>query len=335
MIAAGHDPVLHVTNGDSTVRLLEASDIPGDILPWQDVLHEGPVPAHLPPDELAEIRAAYLTSQGWAVDVQAVRASFASRDHALETCAVRDEVVLWFEHDLYDQLQLIEVLDRLSGPHRPRPGRLTMTPGDDYLGTQKATAFRPLFDARHDVTDAEFAAARGAWRAFRSADLRDVERLTPEAMSPLPHLRAAMRRHLEEAPDVRTGLSRSERQALEVLATDSCTAAKAFTRSHHERETAIFLGDSSFASYLVRMSDVEHPLVAFEGGEAITRAATHDQVRFWGRLVEITANGRDVLAGRADHVLLNGVDRWMGGAQLQGNEVPWRWDADREVISVG
>jgi len=33
-----------------------------------------------------------------------------------------------------------------------------------------------------------------------------------------------------------------------------------------------------------------------------------------------------VLAGKADHITLNGIDRWIGGVHLFGNQVPWRWD---------
>jgi hypothetical protein len=34
-----------------------------------------------------------------------------------------------------------------------------------------------------------------------------------------------------------------------------------------------------------------------------------------------------VLAGEADHVRLNGIDRWLGGVHLEGDEAAWRWDA--------
>jgi hypothetical protein len=34
--------------------------------------------------------------------------------------------------------------------------------------------------------------------------------------------------------------------------------------------------------------------------------------------VHLTASGGEVLAGRADHVRLNGVDRWIGGTHLTG-----------------
>lgn len=37
--------LLHVTNGDSAGNTLRQTSLGGAVLPWQDVLHEGPVPA--------------------------------------------------------------------------------------------------------------------------------------------------------------------------------------------------------------------------------------------------------------------------------------------------
>jgi hypothetical protein len=41
------------------------------------------------------------------------------------------------------------------------------------------------------------------------------------------------------------------------------------------------------------------------------------------------------LAGEADHLALNGVDRWIGGVHLAGPDSPWRWDEGTEgIVSV-
>src|SRR4051794_12813050 len=100
---------LHVSNGDST-------DLPGTglasrVLYWRDCLHEGPVP-DVRPEELRQIRAAFLV--GAQVDDRAEGSDmFAERDRTL--AANRDgEYVLWFEADLYDQLQIIQILARLA-----------------------------------------------------------------------------------------------------------------------------------------------------------------------------------------------------------------------------
>jgi hypothetical protein len=56
------------------------------------------------------VRAQFSASCGWTSFEEAV-GLFSRRDQVLADSLGQDEVVLWFEHDLYDQLQLIQILD--------------------------------------------------------------------------------------------------------------------------------------------------------------------------------------------------------------------------------
>jgi hypothetical protein len=53
---------------------------------------------------------------------------------------------------------------------------------------------------------------------------------------------------------------------------------------------------------------------------------------FAGASVQLTPAGGEVLAGRADHLRLNGVDRWIGGTHLTGTEPSWRYDERLETL---
>jgi hypothetical protein len=59
--------------------------------------------------------------------------------------------------------------------------------------------------------------------------------------------------------------------------------------------------------------------------EPATPVAYHTAVR-------LTGAGRRVLDGDADHVALNGIDRWIGGVHLTGRAVRWRWNDATEAI---
>ncbi len=299
--------MLHVTNGDVAADAIRAAGIPGEILPWRDVLHEGPVPAGLPLPELSLVRAGFIAFRGWG-GVDEVRRGFEERDAALAASVDEDEVVLWFEHDLYDQLQLIQLLDWFAA--RPRPGLTLINPAQ-YLGPSTPAELRALFALRMPVTHAHLSAARAAWVAFRAPDPRGMEAIPGAELAALPHLASALRRHLQQFPSTRDGLSRSERQALEVLAEGPRTAGELFVASHHDREDPIWLGDSTFYSYLEALG----PLVTVEVGADFHR-----------RAVALTDLGRDVLAGRTDRIAAIGIDRWLGGVRLHGRTVPWRWD---------
>ena len=132
--------MLHVTNGDAFGGRLRAAQAGDEVLPWNDVLHEGPVRAGLHPAALRAERAAFLAACGWA-DRDQAEAALAARDTRLAQAAADGEVVvLWFEHDLYDQLQLLQALDALAGA-RAAPGRVrAVLPGTFLTAADAASA---------------------------------------------------------------------------------------------------------------------------------------------------------------------------------------------------
>ena len=116
--------------------------IAGEYLPWRDVLHEGPVPKDLTLEQLSKVRAEYIASQGWGELVE-VEQSFKERDLTLKSFDNYDEIILWFEHDLYDQLQILQILDWFSAQN-DFSDRLSMICTDNYLGLLTVEQVRNL-----------------------------------------------------------------------------------------------------------------------------------------------------------------------------------------------
>src|SRR5688500_12909138 len=216
------------------------------MLPWQDVLHEGPVHAGIPLEDLSRRRAAFIASAGWA-PLAAVEEKFAARNALLHQAIGHDEVVLWFEHDLYDQLQLIQLLDwfRLH----PHP-ELSLVCEAEYLGNMTPARAAELFRRRRAVTDAQLRAGSAAWGAFGSSDPFSIR---AHPVAELPFLGAALRRLLEEYPWRGDGLSRLERQALEALRSGPLPFEELFAHAHHRREDPVFLADAVLAWHLERL----------------------------------------------------------------------------------
>ena len=312
--------MLHVTNGDAAAGVIEATGIGGEILPWRDVLHEGPVPAGLSLAELGNVRADFLASL--AGDAIELRREFAARDRTLEDFGDHDEVVLWFEHDLYDQLQLAQVLDFFASAALGTT-RLAMVCGDEYLGPSTPERLAARFAEREPVTDAQLALGRAAWAAFRSPDPREIERLVAGDTSALPYLGPALVRHLEQFPSTVNGLSRSEQQALEEIDAGAHTLGDAFV-AHQRREEPFWTGDATFFTWLDGLARDAHPLLVLGDGSSEM-----------ARPVSLTEAGHRVLAGRDDRVRLNGIDRWLGGVHLAGHEAAWRWDPDERRLVAG
>ena len=318
---------LHITNGDSATAGIRTAEPTGDVLPWRDILHEGPVPSGVSLAELSRIRAGFLAGEGMG-DRSQLERSFAERDDCLRRFADYDEVVLWFEWDLYDQLQLLQLLDFFANHTDEGLAEtgtsLSMVCIEGYLGRLGPEAFEPLYDARAPVSGRILEAGRMAWASFRSGDPTDIEQVIAGDRSTLPFLRGALHRHLEEFPSILNGLSRSERQILEAVAHGPLSFAEIF-RQTSAREERVYCGDATFARYIERMSRHAFPLLAHPSGEPIDAPHTgQDSRAFRNSEISLTEKGREVLRCERDWIALGGSDRWLGGVHL-GPDTRWRW----------
>ena len=323
---------LHVTNGDSAGNTLRQTALGGAVLPWQDVLHEGPVPAG-PRRELLQARAAFLSACGWG-SRRSILASLEDRDRQLVQ-ALKDgqQVVLWFEHDLYDQLQLVDVL-ALAAPGTPElvvvdsfPGR----PAFRGLGELTADELETLWPARVPARQDTLAAAVSAWAALRHPDPSALAAAAGADLPGLPFLRPALLRLLEELPGPGDGLSGTERRALRAVAAGAATPAAAFL-AEQDLEAAPFLGDAWFFRALASLGAGPDRLVETQAGDPLPPPPPLGDARAFARLpLRLTRAGERVLDGQQDRVALLGLDRWLGGTHLTP-ATAWRWDPAARLL---
>ena len=328
------DGTLHVTNGDSVARTLGDTSLAGAVLAWQDALHEGPVPA-VPRAELLRTRASFLADCGWG-GPEAIRATLERRDRVLsEALDGGARVVAWFEHDLYDQLQLVDVLSlahALGGtPELIVVGSFPGRPSFRGLGELTAPDLETLWDARRPAAADALAGAVAAWEALRAPDPEPLARVAAAPAAALPFLAAALRRLLEELPAPGDGLNGTERRALRAVAEGAATPLDAFVAAQ-ELEDAPFLGDTWFFRSLAALGRGERRLVETGGGAELPAPPPLGDGDAFARLpIRLTALGERVLAGEADRVGLLGVDRWIGGTHVTTRNA-WRWDTARTAL---
>jgi len=298
---------LHITNGDAVVYLFKKAGVVGTHVPWRDVLHEGPVPAGATLEQLSRVRGEYLASRGFGKPIKILH-DFASRDAAFRRAVESPEVVLWFEHDLYDQLQLVQVLAELDAM-KLEPGTVSLVQSDAYLGSMTAEELLALYPKRKTVTGAIFDHARIAWDALRAEEPSALLSVAQREAHALPHLRSALHRLCQEYPWKDDGLSRSQRHALQAVAFGPSSPDELFRRAQ-AREEAAFLGDLAFAAIVRDLQTGPAPLIEGEEGA-----------------LEPTAQGRSTLAGGEDWLAVQPLDRWIGGVHLT-TECAFRWDDD-------
>ncbi len=317
--------MLHVTNGESVVQTLRQTNIGGVFVSWIDVLHDGPVPTGIPDDELSRVRARYFETLGWTTFAEGLY-GLQQRNLQMLNFPHHAEIVLWFEHDLFDQLQLIQVLEWLSrqdlGSTRVSLINIGSFPGVTPfhgLGQLNVEQLESLFPQRAAVTEEQYELAKEAWEAFRSSTPTHLQSLVRSNPTELPFLRVALERWLEEFPSVQNGLQRSCRNLLEA-AGDEPKNRRELYLSALEKESAVFMGDAS----------------AYWRIQSLATSTPKAALKREGDYYRITDYGRALLANEADWLRdRDNFEFWMGGVRFVKGGIVWRWDENkRELITT-
>lgn len=319
--------VHHIANGTATTDLIVEAGIPGSWSIWADPLHDGPVPSALPDATLVDIRSTYLargtaTAVAVANDLQAWR-------NAVDNSDAYEEIVLWFEHDLFDQLNLIQLLCWIRA-NVPRskivslvcigsfPGRVAFK----GLGELTAAELASLLPLRSVVRDDQYAVADRAWRALGRSSPLELDALRHADISSLPFLAAALARLLQEFPWTRGGVTRSERRLLELVDAGPVAPRTALPLMH-VGEDAYYITDLSFGALVQELSSLAMPLL-----RSSTASRDHDSTK---GTIAITDFGRSVLNGREDRIHACGIDRWLGGVHVTPTN-DWRWNPTEDRV---
>jgi hypothetical protein len=315
--------MLHLTNGQATLNGLKEGSIPGVHFAWEDPLHDGPVPDFPTLEALSERRARALSDFGWG-SYEALRTQFSDRDRTLEGFRSHDETVLWFEHDLYDQLQLMQLLDWFSRQDLAG-ARLSLVQIGEYpgmrfygLGQLSGEQLAALFPARVPVTARHLDIGRRAWKAVCAPDPTALTMMAHRSDPAMPFLAAALQRLLEEYPSATNGLSRTEQQLL-VSGALGARHRQAFYLQSQEFEACPW-GDASVFLRLDGLAAGPNPALDRLGEDEFA----------------INEQGGRLLGAEEDWVgASGGIDRWIGGVHLTGSDAAWRWDEQRKVLAAG
>jgi hypothetical protein len=279
--------MLHITNGESVA--IAQTGLAGQVLFWNDILHDGPVPIGLRLQESSRVRERFIAE---FFGVPHSEVSFERRDEAITRFRDHEEVVLWFEHDLFDQLQLIQILDWFS-PQDRAPTRISLISVERYLGPMPPEQLVPLFATRHTVTVAEFETAQTAWTAFCSPDPTELVKCSARICPPCPFLSRALLRHSQQFPALRNGLSRAEQHIVALIDSGLQEFSELFPTAQ-KLEERIWMGDATFLQVPSRI------------GERMAAIVASSEQRFESKsLSRLVLNGQSI-AGWAAYICTTG-----------------------------
>ena len=315
--------MLHVLNGDALRPGLQRAGLPGEVVAFADMLSEGPVPGALRREEDWDARALELERR-YDIPAHEYVEKARAQLEGFAAATKHDEVVLWFEQELFCLVNLAFVLHRLQASP---PRRLSLVFPEEPLGQQQWSTLPRLFEQRRDALGLLDHGAR-LWEAYCSPDPLPLPALAG-ATNDFPFWERGLLAHLERFPSTRNGLGVPEQILLDVLE-EQLQFGELFQRFAEDARSKPFgYGDTGVAALVRDLAAGPKPLVELE--DAGGRALHMDQVTAW--LCDRTSLGEEVRSARKDNVHERGADRWLGGARVQGQGPVWRWDARASRLS--
>ncbi|BDD12469.1 hypothetical protein FUAX_49010 (plasmid) [Fulvitalea axinellae] len=302
-------------NGDSSAILLKSQSISGDVVVWREMLAEGRVCPEVGSTDFWNIRFDEF-SRRFNVDEAAYRKGVISQFAEAQHFPEYDEVVLWFEYDLFCQINLIASLSWLWRQGIFEYSQVYLICVGKFPGKQKlfglgelpATTYPGLYRDRQKVTEETCFDADRAWQAYAGTDPRVLESEAITEHKGLPYLSEAIKAHLKRFPDSQTGLNVIEQSLLSIIENGYDTPQKAVGAILRSQGVYGF-GDTQYETYIKELA----PLL--------------DK----GPVLRLNELGRNALLGQANVSSEIGLEnRYLGGA-LAGS---YRWDNDKNRLII-
>ncbi len=311
--------MIHFHNGDVTAALAKRANIPGRHVAFRETLVAGPVPAIVDPHEWIERRARFL-SENYDQNLLRVRNDLIDQEKLFDEAREEDEVVLWFEHDLFCLTNFLYLLVRLA-----KVRQVTMIWCATPLGTSAEDDIPNFFLSRAAVPPQMMRVATNAWNAYTSEDALELNRFVAEPSHDFPFLHDGFLLHASRFPSTQNGLGEVERRAMEAIGSGSTDFMSLFSR-FDEHAPRFGFGDGEFLRHLRRLATCAIPMITINEAEGANPPKA---------LFALTPAGQNVLDAKADFIELNNAGFWLGGAYLTREQM-WRWDpARREIVWSG
>jgi len=293
--------ILHILNGDSTARQLHQTTIPGKVAVWREMLCEGPCPEEVSGLKFWEVRSAFLQTY-FGISAEAYQQQTRDELQLIQFFNTFREVVLWFEYDLFCQLNLLALCSFLKRHWRGKTrislictGNFPGREGLVGLGEIDRMHYPALFAARRPLSEAALAYAERCWAAYCSESPVALRALPEPDPGDFPYLGGALGAHFQRFPSAFNGLNGIEQHILEAIAADQLTPRQVI--GHMLRWQQWFgFGDVQYAVHL----------------RGLRRLYTSSN-----GYLELNDQGHALLEGRLDYLSVPQTPYYFGGARKQ------------------
>ena len=284
--------------------------LPDPVLVWREALFSGP-----PHKGDLEARARYLSST-YPVSFREARASLYRQEEVLTMNMNTEEIIFWFQDDLFCQMNLLYLLSRFTSV-LSKLVIVTAPPGG-FVGAS-ANSMKEVFEGRHTLVADELELGETVFHAFSASSPEAINDIIISEDTLFPHS-ATLRAQVGRFPLVTDGLTVPQRILLEGIAAGAGTFPELFQYFQAHDQLNYGPGDWQVWEMLreLRGAIAMHKEASVPETENNTREGTQTHQ------FQITPLGEKILAGKADLIKQFGAERWIGGVHISGNGPQWR-----------
>ncbi len=217
---------LHITNGDSTTEILQNLQVEGRIITWREMLCEGKTIKDVGSEDFWKIRfnffkTSYKITKKFFID-------FTLKEYRNLCKQNQDEIILWFDYDLFCQINMIAVISWLKRYRKGKKitviqNRTTANPENLMIFSQLSNnEVLNLFNNRITLTQDDIEYADYIWQLYCSDSPLRLETVHKfNTSSAFIYLTDAINTHLQRFPSIENGLSSIENTILQTVSEQS------------------------------------------------------------------------------------------------------------------
>ncbi len=290
--------LLHITNGDSFTDRLKTLNLKGDIITWREMLCEGKTLTNVGSESFWKTRFDFLHK-----NYKVTKSSFIEKTlkeyRSLCNHKQQDEIVLWFEYDLFCQINMLAVISWLKTNRKYAQISLVCSGKEDETDTLYALnqlsdeQLLKLYNSKTVLSQDDIEYADYVWQLYCSDNPIRLENLTDFGNYQFEYLSEAIKTHLHRFPSIRNGLNEMENTILRLAVEEQPTNKKAFLGTILQNQGWLGFGDSQYIRALGRLK----PLFS-----------SFNPVR-------LSKHGKEILEGRTSYYSrIQDNDVYLGGA---------------------
>ncbi|WP_372744055.1 DUF1835 domain-containing protein [Lutibacter sp.] len=248
---------VHVLNGDAILPIFKKSNIQGDVVIWREMLCDGPLDTIVASDEFWKKRYAFF-EENFAVSKLEYFDKTIKELLKIDDLAEYDEIVMWFEFDLFCQVNLIALCSYLLQNYRKDvtyhlvcPGKVKGKERMQTLADFTSEDYKKLYENRLKISKNNLIFADESWKLYVENNAEKLKKFNFKKWSKFEYLQLAINEHLKRFPQ-ENGLNEIENKIIKIVATEALTSAEIVKKLlfWQQENTVYGFGDLQYFTYL-------------------------------------------------------------------------------------